>query len=319
MFNPDLPVTKLPVFRAVLIIGGILTVGTTVAIGYHTNLSLCFTATCFNNLLEFFKVPIRLLAATLSIIGLIALAHRSEQSAKQIKLSESQNNFSNYYKHREEFENHIHKINSKKSFPGREEYFTGDPTEAHYIIFPNAKHGDYTPESLINYQDLKNIKSFLTSLLNDCEIRLREEDYTNNYKGCVSLALTNKEVANYFNDNTSISHNKMNRERGKEMKILNPNIDIHNRKHIYLVNYITSELMDLTSSYTEITSLEKCRITSAHIKINNKLNEVYDIKTPKPLAKSDEEREIERGKKQLETTVNKAKTLIDFIENIAPY
>ncbi|OOE92701.1 hypothetical protein [Salinivibrio sp. IB643] len=93
MFNPDLPVTKLPVFRAVLILGGLLTLGTTGAIVHYTGLSWCFTATCFNNLLEFFKVPIRLLAATLSIIGLIALAHRSEQSAKQIKLSEEQNFF----------------------------------------------------------------------------------------------------------------------------------------------------------------------------------------------------------------------------------
>lgn len=315
MFNPDLPVTKLLVFKAVLILGGILTVGTTVAIGYHTNLSLCFTATCFNNLLEFFKVPIRLLAATLSIIGLIALAHRSEQSAKQIKLSESQNNFSNYYKHREEFENHIRKANEKKRKLGKKEYFIGDPIEAHYIIFPNAKYGDYTPDSLISYKELKNIQSFLTLVLNDCEIRLEKGDYTVNYKGNVTFFLTDNKVANYLDDNipTYYSDTKI------KSKIVDPNVYWNRGSHLTLVNNLTRELIKLTESYKEITSLERCRATSVCTSLNNKLNEVSLIRNPYVLSESYEERKIEMGKNQLETTVKKAKTLIEFIENIAPY
>lgn len=163
MFNPDLSVTKLPVFKAVLILGGALTVGTTVAIGYHTNLSLCFTATCFNNLLEFFKVPIRLLAATLSIIGLIALAHRSEQSAKQIKLSESQNNFSNYYKHREEFIKNF-EDKQKSQWPPKLIKIEGDAIEFHHVLYPGARRGDYKPAPLFSKEQLIKIKNFTDSL-----------------------------------------------------------------------------------------------------------------------------------------------------------
>ncbi|OOE78235.1 hypothetical protein BZG72_15705 [Salinivibrio sp. PR6] len=168
MFNPDLPVTKLPMFKAVLILGGALTVGATVAIGYHTNLSLCFTATCFNNLLEFFKVPIRLLAATLSIIGLIALAHRSEQSAKQIKLSEEQNIFSNHYKNKEEFWKYI------ETSPNKD--YIKKHASTYDFIFPKSKLGIYMVRPLLTTSEkdaiIKTIE-FTILALKDREIENR--------------------------------------------------------------------------------------------------------------------------------------------------
>ncbi|WP_404466222.1 hypothetical protein LG331_08015 [Vreelandella aquamarina] len=57
-----------------------------------------------NGLLEVFKVPLGILALLFPVVALVSASHRSEQTKKQIIISESQNSFANYYKHVEEFE-----------------------------------------------------------------------------------------------------------------------------------------------------------------------------------------------------------------------
>lgn len=58
----------------------------------------------FNNLLEYFKVPLGFLALIIPVGAVYAANHRSEQTKKQIYLTHQQNLFTNYYKHIEEFE-----------------------------------------------------------------------------------------------------------------------------------------------------------------------------------------------------------------------
>lgn len=96
-----------------------------------------------------FKVPLGILAFGLALIGLCGANHRSEQTKRQIQrttdqiartdqqisLTRSQNNFSNYFKHIEEFEkyceSHLSEPKNKKA------------REIHARIFPNARDGDY--------------------------------------------------------------------------------------------------------------------------------------------------------------------------------
>lgn len=54
-----------------------------------------------------FKIPISISALSFPLIALIATNHRSEQSAHQIKLAMEQNSFTNYFKHKEEFNKFI--------------------------------------------------------------------------------------------------------------------------------------------------------------------------------------------------------------------
>lgn len=68
-----------------------------------------------NGFLEAYKVPLGILALLFPVIALVAASHRSEQTKKQIIISESQNNFANYYKHVEEFGKLIEKSKVKYS------------------------------------------------------------------------------------------------------------------------------------------------------------------------------------------------------------
>ncbi|HWV16498.1 MAG TPA: hypothetical protein VN030_13780, partial [Cellvibrio sp.] len=56
------------------------------------------------------KVPFALLAVLASILALYAAHHRSVEAQAAMKLTKSQNNFANYYKHIEEFEKYVDKV-----------------------------------------------------------------------------------------------------------------------------------------------------------------------------------------------------------------
>ncbi len=106
----------------------------------YSNLNGDPTYDGFNNFLLVFRVPLSILALIIPIVALFAASHRSEQTKAQIKLANDQNNFSNYYKHLEEFEKYCSesqcktkgraKISSLRSF--------------HAIAFPYARNGDHT-------------------------------------------------------------------------------------------------------------------------------------------------------------------------------
>lgn len=79
---------------------------------------------------EIFHIPLAIASSALPLAGLVALNHRSEQTARQIELAQEQNTFTNYYKHREEF---VKFINS--DFKDEQV----DAFLAHSVLFPNAK------------------------------------------------------------------------------------------------------------------------------------------------------------------------------------
>ncbi|TVL36222.1 hypothetical protein [Shewanella xiamenensis] len=90
----------------------------------------------FNSFVEIFKVPIAILALNIPIIAVLGAFHKSEQTRVQIALSNGQNNFSNYYKHLEEF---------KKLISGN--YISEEKCEIellHKKLFPYSMDGDYS-------------------------------------------------------------------------------------------------------------------------------------------------------------------------------
>ncbi|WP_429933174.1 hypothetical protein [Alteromonas sp. 4B03] len=66
-----------------------------------------------NNLIEFYKVPLGILALIFPTVALVTANHRSELTLRQIQESQAQNDFANYYKHLEEFNKYVSGFESK--------------------------------------------------------------------------------------------------------------------------------------------------------------------------------------------------------------
>lgn len=105
---------------------------------YTSELHLDLTYKGFNNFVEIFKVPISIFALNIPLVAILAAFHKSEQTRVQIRLSESQNVFANYYKHREEFIKHI------EGYKHKSNNFTCDSKRLYNKIYPNSMSGDYS-------------------------------------------------------------------------------------------------------------------------------------------------------------------------------
>ena len=87
----------------------------------------------FNYFISVFKFPLAITALIIPIVALLAANHRSEQTKEQIRVTNSQNVFSNYYKHIEEFTKYLEARVEKNV----------DLRFAHNNLYPNASEGDY--------------------------------------------------------------------------------------------------------------------------------------------------------------------------------
>lgn len=114
--DPELKLSALPVFRWTFAGFVLATLICTVVISWHSDLSFDFSYKGFNfGLFTVFRVPLAILASMLPILGLIAAIHRSSQTSLQIQKTSEQNIFANYYKHREEYINHLNEL--KENLP----------------------------------------------------------------------------------------------------------------------------------------------------------------------------------------------------------
>lgn len=132
--NHDMTLTELPEFRWTL---GVLLFISAVLFGviaYNSDLVFQWDYEGFNFFVKAFSVPIAILTSVIPIVGFIALNHRSVQTKEQIELARSQNLFTNYYKHLEEFENYI---SSFITLP-RDQIGT-----MHKNLYPFARQGIY--------------------------------------------------------------------------------------------------------------------------------------------------------------------------------
>lgn len=74
-----------------------------VELAYSGGSSICLRSECFYNFYEIFKIPFLIIASGMALSGISAAAYRSIETSKQIKISETKNNFDIYTKHRELF------------------------------------------------------------------------------------------------------------------------------------------------------------------------------------------------------------------------
>ena len=97
--------------------------------------TLCRTGECYADFIEQYQFQIGLLAILVPILAVYAAQHRSAISVEQIRQSEIQNRFTNFYKHREEFDKYIR--------AHKETAWLNNTTIIHSKIFPLANEGNY--------------------------------------------------------------------------------------------------------------------------------------------------------------------------------
>lgn len=144
--HPEKDLVQLSAFKLITITGIIMTIMSSLTIIYHSDLYWDWSYHGFNLFTTIFAVPLGLMTAMITFLGLIALAHRSAQTKQQIALaneqvliSQKQNQFTNHFKNMEEFEvffktnGSIHKYNNVRL---RSLYAT---------VYPSSKQGELEP------------------------------------------------------------------------------------------------------------------------------------------------------------------------------
>jgi hypothetical protein len=106
----------------------------TLFILFSNNFNFDTTYESWNNLIIIFRVPLGILAIIILVVAAIASNHRSLQSKVLIKLQDGQNKFSNYYKHKEEFDKYLA---NTIQLQGKTIY------NVHNLIFPDVNRGNY--------------------------------------------------------------------------------------------------------------------------------------------------------------------------------
>lgn len=133
-FDPHKSFFELRVVQATIFLGFSIAVVTSVIIASHSNLIPKLDYEGFNFFVKAYKVPIGILASLIPIIALLAANHRSVQTKEQIRVTQSNNNFSNFFKHQQAFEEYTSSINPTKSGISNFKIL-------HKAIFPDARSG----------------------------------------------------------------------------------------------------------------------------------------------------------------------------------
>lgn len=96
--------TDYKVFKIIYIIGLCVFIGSSISIiitdVLDNNVGICGSRECFVNFINIFSFPIDVAKATIALLALAALLHKSEETQYQIRISLSQNTYSNYFHHR---------------------------------------------------------------------------------------------------------------------------------------------------------------------------------------------------------------------------
>lgn len=107
-------------FRLILVMFGLIGLISMVAIALSEKRCPCFKAECFEEFLLLFKFPFQVFGAGLAVAAVRGVVFRSEQTAKQISLSDGQvkesikqNSFKNYFDHKKDFDGFLDGLESE--------------------------------------------------------------------------------------------------------------------------------------------------------------------------------------------------------------
>jgi hypothetical protein len=136
LFDPKTAFFSLPIVKWTMVIGILLITIVCLLIILNSSRDLDLTAEGFNEFYKMMRFPTFLLGFFAALLALYATNHRSEQNKAAMHLAESQNRFSNYYKHIEEYENYLQNQFKDYSNEARPKI---NIQKLHRCLYPNAK------------------------------------------------------------------------------------------------------------------------------------------------------------------------------------
>ncbi|WP_318438316.1 hypothetical protein [Photobacterium leiognathi] len=136
-FDPHKSFLSLKIAWGTVLILATMSISSAVMIVFNSELKPDLSYSGFNHFISVFRFPLAIAALIIPVVALLAANHRSEQTKEQIKVTNSQNIFSNYYKHMEEFTKYLLPRVDKEV----------DLRFAHSKFFPDSSLGDYAISS----------------------------------------------------------------------------------------------------------------------------------------------------------------------------
>ena len=160
-FDPHTAFFSLPIVYWTIIFGITIILITSSLIIHFDDCYLDLSASGFNKLLTMFKMPVAILGFFAALLAMYATNHRSEQNKASINLSDSQNKFSNYYKHLEEYESYI-----KNHFSDQEEHLKPiiKTSKLHKALYGNAKKSGIKISSNLEKEIFISLYNFVEEL-----------------------------------------------------------------------------------------------------------------------------------------------------------
>jgi len=141
LFDPNCSFFQLPIVRWTFYVVAFFAIWSTLKIIASTDLAYDPTANGFSEFLKIFRFPIGVMALLIPLMAIYATNHRSIQQKKQIEVAVDQNNFSNYYKHLEEFCKYYSEFWMDFQMLVMRPAIT--PKDYHRLFYKNARTGNY--------------------------------------------------------------------------------------------------------------------------------------------------------------------------------
>lgn len=143
------PLHKRIDFIASLLVPTAISAGIALSIYNSENhADLCFTAECYQAFLTLYKIPLTTLALAFPLAGIVGAYHRSIETNEQIKIAQTNNTFSNYIKHREDFLSYISEHTERED----SKLWISDMRSFYRAIFPENDYLHFDP-SLPNAEE----------------------------------------------------------------------------------------------------------------------------------------------------------------------
>ncbi len=109
--DPEINLNSVAIFKCTWVSFLVTSILCIFIIVFNSNLELDLSYNGFNYaLFTVYKVPLSMMAACFTILGSIAIIHRSSQTALQIKKTRYQDIISNFYKHRDDYTAHFNEL-----------------------------------------------------------------------------------------------------------------------------------------------------------------------------------------------------------------
>ncbi|ELV8587877.1 hypothetical protein ACWOVX_000954 [Vibrio vulnificus] len=205
-FDPNESFLSLKVLWVVVAIHVFFAVLAFVTICVNTPLQWNLSANGFNSFISIFRFPLSILALIIPVVALLAANHRSEQTKEQIRVSNYQNVFQNYYKHLDEFIKYSDAQNHE---------LVCSPRHIHRLLFPDAASGKFELDQRFIEKVEERLSAILTEIGRSYDISSANTNLTATQtqkrellEFCLSLGVTNALVDKFDAKIRNAVHNQ---------------------------------------------------------------------------------------------------------------